>query len=161
METPAYGATHAGLTFSDLARVRVKRERLLPTGQLDWAHNRIALGEACLVVGVWGLGGDGVFEKNVVPYHRIRSFFLDERLPTDWKRPEHTLGFLQTLKLGGKLRAEMDKILEDEANQARLKEAQESRAEAETETTTAIATKRQGSTLLAATNPRVAIKTIN
>lgn len=51
------------LTFNDIARVRVKRERVLPLGHLDFTHNRIALGEACLVIGVWGLGGGGDFEK--------------------------------------------------------------------------------------------------
>ncbi|KAF8320694.1 Cloroperoxidase [Clavulina sp. PMI_390] len=129
METPADGQTHAGLTFTDIARVRVKREKVVPTGRLDWAHNRIALGESCLVIGVWGLGGGGDFEKNVVPYHRIRSFFVDERLPVDWKRPEYCLGFLKTLNLGGKLRAEMDRLLGLEADEARKEEAKESDAE--------------------------------
>jgi len=118
-----------GLTFKDIAAVRVKRERLLPKGRLDWAHNRIALGEASLVIGVWGLGGNGVFEHNIVPYQRIRSFFVDERLPPDWMRPEFSLGFLKTLELGGKMRAEMDAILEAEANAARLRQAEENRAQ--------------------------------
>jgi len=118
-----------GLTFRDIAAVRVKRERLLPKGKLDWAHNRIALGEASLVIGVWGLGGNGVFENNVVPYQRIRSFFVDERLPPDWMRPEFSLGFLKTVELGGKMRAEMDAMLEAEAKAARLRQAEENRAQ--------------------------------
>lgn len=118
-----------GLTFKEIAAVRVKRERLLPKGRLDWAHNRIALGEASLVIGVWGLGGDGVFENNVVPYQRIRSFFVDERLPPDWVRPEFSLGFLKTVELGGKMRAQMDVILEAESRAARLHQAEEDRAE--------------------------------
>ena len=118
-----------GLTFKDIAAVRVKRERLLPKGRLDWTHNRIALGEASLVIGVWGLGGNGVFENNVVPYQRIRSFFVDERLPPDWMRPEFSLGFLKTVQLGGKMRAEMDAILEAEAKAARLRQAEEDRAQ--------------------------------
>lgn len=174
METPADNVTHAGLTFADIARVRVKRERVIPSGHLDWAHNRIALGESCLVIGVWGLGGEGIFEKNVVPYHRIRSFFIDERLPVDWKRPEYSLGFLQTLKLGGKLRAEMDKVLETEADAARLKEAKESQAEAAAAATAPSATANGGSAAVASAhakgpepstvivqNPRIIVKTVN
>ena len=73
---------HQTLTFQDVAKVRIKREKLLPTGKLDWAHNRIALGEACLVIGVWGLGGEGDFEKvcggrsicpNLWVYNRFRA----------------------------------------------------------------------------------------
>lgn len=157
METPADGLTHSGLTFSDIAQVRVKRERVLPKGHLDWAHNRIALGEACLVIGVWGLGGQGDFEKNIVPYERIRSFFIDERLPADWKTPEYSLGFLQTLKLGGKLRIQMDKVLEMEADEARREESRESRAEDQAAAKAAAPVP----PTVTLQNPRVIIKSVN
>jgi hypothetical protein len=52
-----------GLTFHDIAVVRVKREKLIAGRRLDFVHNRIALGEACLVVAVWGHGGNGDFTK--------------------------------------------------------------------------------------------------
>jgi len=108
-----------GLTFKDMARVRVKREKMLAnvTKRLDWTHNKIALGEACLTIGIWGLGGGDDMTKRVVPISRLRSFFLDEKLPDGWQRPLHQLGFLTTLDMGGKLRAEMDKILEEEEQQ--------------------------------------------
>lgn len=53
------------MTFRDIAKVRVAREKVLQTktGRLDWVHNRIALGEACLVMGVWGQGGEEDFTK--------------------------------------------------------------------------------------------------
>lgn len=66
--------------------------------------------------------------QNTVSHERIRSFFIDERLPADWKRPEFTLGFFKTLNLGGKLRAEMDKIIADDADAARKKEAKLAKA---------------------------------
>ncbi len=45
--------------------VRVAREKLLKTktGRLDWVHNRIALGEACFVISVWGQGGEEDFTR--------------------------------------------------------------------------------------------------
>lgn len=52
-----------GLTFTDIARVRVAREKLIAGRRLDFVHNRIALGEACLVVAVWGTGGGDDFTK--------------------------------------------------------------------------------------------------
>jgi len=105
-----------GLTFRDVAMVRVAREKLLKTktGRLDWVHNRIALGEACFVISVWGQGGEEDFTRRIVSRERIRSFFLEERFPADWRRPTYQLGFLQTLGLGSKLRAIMDGIIEKE-----------------------------------------------
>jgi hypothetical protein len=145
-----------GLTFKDIAAVRVKREKLLPKGRLDWAHTRIACGEATLVIGVWGQGGNGVFENNMVSHDRIRSFFVHERLPADWKRPEFSLGFLKTVELGGKLRAEMDAILEAEANAARLQEAEEGKAENEPGSAV-----KDESWSPALTHPKTVMKTVN
>lgn len=44
-------------------------------------------------------------------HQRIRSFFVDERLPPDWFTPTRSLGFLKTVELGGQLRAIMDKMI--------------------------------------------------
>ncbi|KAF8332681.1 Chloroperoxidase [Cantharellus anzutake] len=109
-----------GLTFNDIAKVRVAREKLLrtKTGRLDFFHNRIALGEACLVIGVWGEGGGEDFSKRTVSTERIRSFFLEERFPADWRRPTYQLGFLQTVNLGGQLRAIMDSVINKERSDA-------------------------------------------
>lgn len=147
-----------GLTFKEIAAVRVKREKLLPKGKLDWLHNRIALGEASLAIGVWGQGGNGVFENNVVSCDRIRSFFIHERLPADWKRPEFTLGFLKTVELGDKMRAEMDALLEAEANAARLKQAEENRAADEDEPETPA---RAECLTLSSFHPRTVPRTLN
>jgi len=106
-----------GLKFEDIAKVRVAREKLLKTktGRLDWVHNRIALGEASLVIGIWGKGDDlDGFKTKIVPRERIRSFFLHERFPDDWKRPLCPLGFRQCLRMGDELRAIMDTILKQE-----------------------------------------------
>lgn len=54
---------------------------------------------------------------------------MDERLPRDWKKPERSLGFLETLRLGGMLRKEMDRLLESEADEGRKEEARQSKAE--------------------------------
>jgi len=110
-----------GMTFRDIAKVRVAREKLLTTktGRLDWVHNRIALGEACLVTSVWGQGGEEDFTKRIVSRERIQSFFLDEKFPKDWKRPTYQLGFIHTVKLGNQLRSVMDNIIEEERHDKR------------------------------------------
>jgi len=89
-------------------------KKTLGSKHLDFAHMRIALGEACLTIGVWGFGGGEDMTKRVVSKARLRSFFLDERLPEGWARPLHCLGFLRTLDMGGKLQAEMEHIRKEE-----------------------------------------------
>ncbi|KAF9520336.1 hypothetical protein BS47DRAFT_1254540, partial [Hydnum rufescens UP504] len=106
----ADSGTIEGLSFKDMARVRVRREKTLGNKHLDFAHLRIALGEACLTIGVWGFGGGEDMTKRVVSKARLRSFFLDERLPEGWAKPLHCLGFLRTLNMGGKLQDEMKHI---------------------------------------------------
>lgn len=150
-----------GLTFKDIAAVRVKREKLLPKGRLDWTHTRIACGEATLVIGVWGQGGNGIFENNIVSYNRIRSFFVHERLPADWKRPEFSLGFLKTVELGGKLRAEMDAILEAESDAARLQEAEEGVTRNETVPVAKDENWSLPSASLPPVHPKIVVKTVN
>lgn len=59
-------------------------------------------------------------QQRVVTKDRLQSFFLEERLPEGWARPLHALGFLKTLEMGGKLRAEMDKYIEKEAQKAAM-----------------------------------------
>jgi len=110
----ADSGTIEGLSFKDMARVRVRREKTLGNKHLDFAHMRIALGEACLTIGVWGFGGGEDMTKRVVSKARLRSFFLDEQLPEGWAKPLHCLGFLRTLNMGGKLQDEMKHIREEE-----------------------------------------------
>jgi len=126
----ADSGTIEGLSFKDMARVRVRREKTLKGRHLDFAHLRIALGEACLTIGVWGFGGGEDMTKRVVSKARLRSFFLDERLPEGWARPLHRLGFLQTLDMGGKLQAEMKHIQEEEEEKAAAQQTKQANKKA-------------------------------
>lgn len=72
-----------GLTFHDIAKTRNRVEKAMinnPTHRLDFAHNKIALGEASLVIGVLGLGeGDDLTKVSVwllVLWYRPNDFSI-------------------------------------------------------------------------------------
>jgi Peroxidase, family 2 len=86
-----YATGHHGLTLDDFARARHVREAALkkPLGRL---HAEIGHGEAALA---WILMAD---EHGEVPLATLESWWGDERLPDGWKRPQKTIGLLQTRK---------------------------------------------------------------
>lgn len=70
-------SSEEGLTFDDLCRYRAKLELALPEGKLDWFHNIVARGEACLTIGVLGTGGG---EDGTAVRRDIGSSFSKEML---------------------------------------------------------------------------------
>jgi len=95
-----------GLTFQDIARLRVHREATLPA-PMDKLHVGVAIREACLTIAQLGQGGGADQTTRVVKPEWIKSFFLHETFPDDWKRPATQLGFEDTKVMGKKLEAEM------------------------------------------------------
>jgi len=90
------------LDIKELAKFRVRREK--ECAVLDGFHAVLARGEMAIVFGVWGERKDS---SHGVPKSWLRDWFLDGRLPKDWK-PRRTQGIFDTMHLSAELKAHME-----------------------------------------------------
>ncbi|KAI0260720.1 Cloroperoxidase [Gloeopeniophorella convolvens] len=92
------------MTIEDIARERVAREHAETLRQcpaLDSMHAEIARGEMAIAVGLFRqIDSDG---EEGIPVDLLRTWFLEERLPEDWK-PSHVQGLLETINASTKIR---------------------------------------------------------
>ncbi|EMD41173.1 heme-thiolate peroxidase [Gelatoporia subvermispora B] len=92
----------AVMTFDDFVRIRVKRDSQY-SRPLDSVHEKIALGEISLVLGIFG----GQNESVPVPW--VEQWWMQERLPDDFI-PDHTQGLLQTTITSMKLKSRIAQV---------------------------------------------------
>ncbi|KAF8889136.1 Chloroperoxidase [Infundibulicybe gibba] len=84
----SYAKPGHGLALADFARARCERECGLRS--LDSIHEQIALGESALT---WELMKD---RSDEVPLWRLRQFYADERIPTNYTPPQNSIGLFTT-----------------------------------------------------------------
>jgi len=102
----AEASSKDGVSMEDLARVRVHREATLPL-PLDNLHVGVAIRESCLIVAQLGKGSPNDRTKRIIKPDWIKSFFIDERFPDDWTKPEQKLGFRDASAMGEVMKGEM------------------------------------------------------
>ena len=102
------------LSILDFSRVRYSLNLAL-RAPLNAIHAEIARGEIALTMLAMGTRGDGgdVYDDEhepVVPKDRIRQWFLEERLPTDWSTPETQITILKTMATSRKVKADVARL---------------------------------------------------
>lgn len=98
----------------DVARARVRRERLSP--KLDCVHAEIARGEMAIILGVWSrasTSSEGETEKSGAPLAWMLDWLKYERLPDDWK-PNHRQTLVDVIHRSKKMRLAMEGFRDEE-----------------------------------------------
>ncbi|KIL56244.1 hypothetical protein M378DRAFT_89639 [Amanita muscaria Koide BX008] len=90
------------LDIKELAKFRVLREK--ECAVVDGFHGVLARGEMAIVFGIWGERTDS---NHGVPKTWLKDWFLDGRLPKDWK-PCRKQGIFDTIRLSAELKAHME-----------------------------------------------------
>ncbi|MBW0474110.1 hypothetical protein O181_013825 [Austropuccinia psidii MF-1] len=104
-------ADPARITLDDYALRRAELEAQTPCG-LSWIVKFIAYGEVGLTIGVFGHRGPRWIESK-----KLRTVFLEERLPDGWIRPENPLGMFEVLKIAYNLNKNMKIYASNNLNQ--------------------------------------------
>lgn len=100
------------LSILDFARIRYSLN-LAFRKPLDAVHAEIARGEIALTLLAMGTkaeGSDAHDEELVVPDKRIREWFLEERLPSDWSTPQSEIGLFNTMATSRKVKADVARL---------------------------------------------------
>ncbi|KAG6890481.1 hypothetical protein C0992_001149 [Termitomyces sp. T32_za158] len=114
-EGPKFGDRRILVNATDVARARVRRERQSP--KLDSVHAEIARGEVAIILGVWEMQAG----KNIgVPVEWMRQWFSEERLPEEWKGPDHEQGLFDVIRRARAIRLAMDAIRERGSEKSKL-----------------------------------------